>query len=296
MNRPVPCTLALAALLSVAHGEGRADTPPSAHPAAAAGPGAGAPDANPRVPSPVAPAEVPSCALASVLVTVDGSTGSGTVIDPRGYVLTNFHVVAPVLAEGFDGPRVRGGHHARIQVPDRQSLVASATHEVELVATSRTLDLAVLRVVTPPSTPFVSMALAPTGVAQTGDTVTVLGYPFGHPTLTVLRGAVTSHRERGEAIEWLTIDAPFNPGNSGGSVVDAACRLVAVPTQVFRGGISPVSMARPLDPRVRTFVSEAVVRASASSSPPTPPAFDRDRPTPPKARTPGAPARRGGRR
>lgn len=211
------------------------------------------------------PATVPSCTRGAVLVTVDGGTGSGTMIDPRGYVLTNHHVVAPILVPGFVAPSVRGGAHLRIQVPDARTLEATVAYEAEIVAADQALDLAVIHVTgrageAPRSDlVFDAIPLADGDALPTGTRVGVFGYPFGHRILTVLAGTVTGRREQTDgAVDWLTIDAPFNPGNSGGSVVDEGCRLVGIPTQVYRGGLNPVNMARPIEARVRSYVAHAV--------------------------------------
>lgn len=211
----------------------------------------------------------PSCVHAAVLVTVDGATGSGTMIDARGYVLTNHHVVAPVLAPGFDGPSVRARAHLRVQVPVGSSLDATDVYEAEIVASDVTLDLALVRITGRPGEAprndlhFDAIALANSDALPTGTAVRVLGYPFGHRILTVIDGTITGRREQTDGtVEWVTTNASFNPGNSGGTLVDAACQLVGVPTLVFRGGLSPVNLARPIDARVRAYVEGA--RADAS--------------------------------
>lgn len=229
--------------------------------------------AQPAAPSaqPAAPAETsipptdPRCARAAVLVTVDGGTGSGTMIDSRGFVLTNHHVVAPVLVPGFDGPSVRGDAHLRVQVPGSASLEATEVYEAEIVAADASLDLALVRITGRVGATereelrFDALPLAAGEALPIGSRIGVLGYPFGHRILTVLTGTVTGRREQTDGtVEWMTTDAPFNPGNSGGSVVDDRCRLVGIPTQVYRGGLNPVSMARPVDARLRAYVEQAV--------------------------------------
>lgn len=218
--------------------------------------------------SPVLPTDT-RCARAAVLVTVDGGTGSGTMIDARGFVLTNHHVVAPVLVPGFDGPSVRAGAHLRVQVPGAQSLEATDVYEAEIVAADADLDLALVRITgrvgeaSRNDLRFDALAIALGEALPIGSRIGVLGYPFGHRILTVLTGTITGRREQTDGtVEWMTTDAPFNPGNSGGSVVDDQCRLVGIPTQVYRGGLNPVSMARPVDARLRAYVETAVREAA----------------------------------
>lgn len=215
-------------------------------------------------PAPVLPTDA-HCARAAVLVTVDGGTGSGTMIDARGFVLTNHHVVAPVLIPGFAGPSVRGGAHLRVQVPAEHSLEATDVYEAEIVAADPVIDLALVRITgrvgeaARNDLRFEAIPIADGEALAIGSHVGVLGYPFGHRILTVLSGMITGRREQTDGtVEWVTTDAPFNPGNSGGSVVDDRCRLVGIPTQVYRGGLNPVSMARPVDARVRTYVEGAI--------------------------------------
>lgn len=249
---------------------------------------------------------VPSCSRGAVLVTVDGGTGSGTMIDARGYVLTNHHVVAPILVPGFVGPSVRGGAHLRVQIPDARSLEALDAYEAEIVADDPELDLALIHVVGRPGEPrrtdlrFEAIPIADGDALPTGTQVTVLGYPFGHRILTVLSGSVSGRREQSDgSVDWLTIDAPFNPGNSGGTVVDATCHVVGIPTQVFRGGLNPVNMARPMDARVRHFVEDALspghaARETAAASPGFGDGVPASTAKPPTAAT--TPPRRRGRR
>ena len=212
---------------------------------------------------PGTPTELP-CARSAVLVTVDGGTGSGTMIDTRGYVLTNHHVVAPVLVPGFDGPNLRARAHVRIQIPGVGTLDASEVYDAEIIAADAEIDLALIRITGHAGEAprddlrFDAVLLADGDALGTGTSVRVLGYPFGHRTLTILSGTITGRREQTDGtVEWMTTDAPFNPGNSGGTVVDSQCRLVGVPTQVYRGGLNPVNMARPIDARVRAYVDSA---------------------------------------
>lgn len=249
------------------------------------------------LPAAVARAE---CFRASVLVTVDGGTGSGTVVDPRGYVLTNHHVIAPVLAEGFDGPSVRDGLNVRVLLPDRTSREALELYEAEIVADDREHDFAFLRITHDATgaavtgSPFTAIGVADGAGLETGTVLHTLGYPFGVRILTVLTGAVTGRRVEADVVEWLTIDAPFNPGNSGGSLVTDRCELVGIPTQVYRGGLNPVSMARPVDSRMRSFLRDATAAAAARGSSPARPA-DLDAPSGATAKPPtrGGHGRRG---
>lgn len=238
---------------------------------------------------------LPTCARAAVLVTVDGGTGSGTMIDPRGLVLTNHHVVAPVLVPGFEAPIVRGGAHVRVLVPDARTLDATSAFEATILDSDPELDLALLRITTTDAPTFDAIPIADGDALSIGESVQVLGYPFGHRILTVLSGRVTGRRQQTDGqVDWLTVDAPFNPGNSGGTVVDARCRLVGVPTQVYRGGLNPVNMARPVDARLRSWVESTLGRSTTPSAAPI--EFGDDAPAagtkPPAARTSRRRARR----
>jgi S1-C subfamily serine protease len=147
--------------------------------------------------------------------------GSGFVIDRRGDILTNDHVVAGAknIRVGFSG---------------------GASYPARVVGSDASTDLAVVRVGAPAS------ALHPlsfdTAKAQVGDPVYAIGNPFGLDR-TMTAGIVSATGRNIQALNDLTIpdviqtDAPINHGNSGGPLLDRAGRVIGVNSQIQGGTV-----------------------------------------------------------
>ena len=199
--------------------------------------------------------------LATVLViALDASGdemngGSGSVVNPRGYILTNFHVV-----EGGD-TLVIGVNTADQNEPPQ------ATYLAEIVDWDADLDLALLQVVSredggalPVSLDLPAVPLGDSDTLHIGDAITILGFPdVGGATVTLSRGAVAGfHPDGGIARGWIKTDAEISPGNSGGVAINEAGKLIGVPTFVSAeartlgriGGLRPISLAWPLLSRI----------------------------------------------
>ncbi len=172
--------------------------------------------------------------------------GSGVIISPEGYILTNNHVV-----EGAD----------EIQVILNDSRSARA----KLIGTDPESDLAVLRI-TLDKLPVIT--LGNSDQIQVGDQVLAIGNPFGVGQ-TVTSGIVSALGRNQLGINtfenFIQTDAAINPGNSGGALVDTQGNLVGINTAIYsRSGGSmgigfaiPVSTARLV---LDGIVKEGVVR------------------------------------
>ncbi len=164
--------------------------------------------------------------------------GSGVIVRPEGYILTNNHVVEGAVelnVELADGRKVRG----------------------EIVGTDPQTDLAVIKIELP------GLKAAPIGSSdeiQVGDWVVAIGSPFGLDQ-TVTSGIISGKNRRqgiiadGNGLEdFLQTDAAINPGNSGGPLVNLRGELVGINTAILsRSGASagigfaiPVSIAEPV--------------------------------------------------
>ncbi|MBP2370813.1 trypsin-like peptidase domain-containing protein [Pseudonocardia parietis] len=171
---------------------------------------------------------LPSVVSLEVTVGNQAGNGSGVVIDPGGYVLTNDHVVAPAT-----GP---GQGTVEAVFADGSRLPAT------VVGTDPMTDLAVVKV--PVANPTVA-AIGRSSELAVGDAVIAIGSPFGLAG-TVTTGIVSAvdrpvrldpEGSAGDAvIDAVQTDAAINPGNSGGPLVDATGAVVGINTAIRSAG------------------------------------------------------------
>jgi len=156
-------------------------------------------------------------------------SGSGTFISPDGLILTNAHVVDDRFDE-YDSLAV--ATTVATDEPPELGYLA------EIAAVDYALDLAVVRVTSDldgneVTEEFPFVALGDSENVEIGDNIRILGYPgIGGDTITFTNGVVsgfTSERSVGGRA-WIKTDATIAGGNSGGLAVDAAGRLIGVPT------------------------------------------------------------------
>jgi len=164
--------------------------------------------------------------------------GSGFVIDNKGHILTNYHVV-----EGAD--------KININLPDGRSFTGTVKG-----ADPRS-DLAVVKI---DAKNLKVAELGDSDFAQTGEWVVALGNPFGHilqsPEPTVTVGVISAlHRrlpaaggERGY-LDMIQTDAAINPGNSGGPLCDLNGKVIGINVAIFStsGGYQGVGFAIPIN-------------------------------------------------
>ncbi len=156
---------------------------------------------------------------AVVNISVRGqSTGSGVVIDKaRGLLVTNLHVIedgGPIVATTTDGRR-------RVAVP---------------VTVDRAADIAILRVA---ANGLVAAKLGDSSKLRVGDFVIAIGNPFGLGQ-TATSGIVGGLGRSGLGVlgreNFIQTDAPVNPGNSGGPLVNLKGRVVGINTAIIGPG------------------------------------------------------------
>jgi serine protease Do len=156
--------------------------------------------------------------------------GTGIVLDPRGYVLTNFHVVDEV-------------NSLRIRLHDGTSLGA------RVLATDKEADLALIKI-DPPS-PLPVMPFGTSSDLMIGEPVIAIGNAFGYEhTVTFGRVSykgrdVTLNKEMGYK-GLIQTSAAINPGNSGGPLLNVLGELVGVNVAI-RAGAQNIGFALPVD-------------------------------------------------
>jgi serine protease Do len=200
---------------------------------------------------------------AAVKITAEGpggpvSSGSGSIIDPRGYILTNFHVVGhtrPGMAA--PGTLINPGNTVRISMVESAREAAEERYVGRVVRADTRLDLALVRIVSEAggqpvaeSRRFPSVSMASTAHLRPGTRLFAFGFPLGVRTINVTSGEMSGfHMNSRDEVAWIRTDAEFNPGNSGGMLLDRQGRLVAVPTAVLsgQGTLEPIELARPVE-------------------------------------------------
>ena len=170
--------------------------------------------------------------------------GSGVIVSPEGYLLTNHHVVEDAT-------------DIEVQLADGRSTRAT------VVGTDPETDIAVLKIDLP-NLPAVT--LGDVRALQVGDAVLAIGNPF-NVGQTVTAGIVSAlDRTQAGASQFqnfIQTDAAINPGNSGGALVDANGHLVGINTAIFSrsGGSLGIGFAVPVD--TARQVMEALIKGGS---------------------------------
>jgi len=166
------------------------------------------------------------------------SLGSGFVISPDGYIVTNNHVVEDV-------------DKIEVAFKDGKELQA------EIIGRDPATDIALIKV--KPDKPLVALPLGDSSRLRPGDWVIAIGNPFGLEH-TVTAGIVSAlHRRNigaGRYDDFIQTDAAINPGNSGGPLIDLAGEVVGINTAINPrantiGFAVPVDMAKEVLPSLK---------------------------------------------
>ena len=165
--------------------------------------------------------------------------GSGFIVDPSGFIVTNNHVV-------------KNGKDIKVTLIDGTSLNA------KVVGTDSVADLAVLKV--DAGHPLPSVQFGDSAKTQVGDWVISVGNPFGLGG-TVTAGIISANgrdvpsEEHSAYVDYMQIDAPINQGNSGGPTFNENGQVVGINTAIYspNGGGSvgigfaiPSNIAKPI--------------------------------------------------
>lgn len=169
----------------------------------------------------------------------DGGSGSGSIIDKRGYILTNVHVIADAT---------------KIYV----SLFDGTQYEAEVVGTDLDSDLAVIKFTPPAGMELKTIAFGDSSSLKVGQRVIAIGNPFGlERTMTtgIVSGLGRPIQNSNNRIirDMIQTDAAINPGNSGGPLLDTNGKMIGINTMIqsSSGNSAGVGFAVPSTTAVR---------------------------------------------
>lgn len=162
---------------------------------------------------------------------VPRGVGSGFIISPDGYVMTNAHVVD-------------GADEVLVTLPDKREFKA------KLVGADKRTDVAVVKIEAPG---LPSVRIGDVNRLRVGEWVMAIGSPFGLEN-TVTAGIVSAkQRDTGDYLPFIQTDVAINPGNSGGPLINMRGEVVGINSQIYSrsGGFMGISFAIPMDEAIR---------------------------------------------
>ncbi|WP_319562386.1 trypsin-like peptidase domain-containing protein [Marispirochaeta sp.] len=167
-------------------------------------------------------------------VPSEGGTGSGSIIDRRGYILTNYHVVEKA-------------YKVHINLAD------GSQFEGEVIGKDPENDLAVVKF-DPESKDLVTVPFGDSSNLRVGQKVLAIGNPFGYDrTLTtgIVSGLGRPVRTSSNIVirDMIQTDASINPGNSGGPLLNAHGEMIGINTMIYSpsGGSVGIGFATPVN-------------------------------------------------
>ena len=157
--------------------------------------------------------------------------GSGFLLSPDGYVMTNAHVV-----EGAD--------EVIVTLTDKREFKA------KIIGSDKRTDVAVVKI---DATGLPAVKVGDVGRLKAGEWVMAIGSPFGLEN-TVTAGIVSAkQRDTGDYLPFIQTDVAINPGNSGGPLINMRGEVVGINSQIYSrsGGFMGISFAIPIDEAMR---------------------------------------------
>ncbi|MDI3383008.1 DegQ family serine endoprotease [Xenophilus aerolatus] len=157
--------------------------------------------------------------------------GSGFILTPDGYVMTNAHVV-------------EDASEVLVTLPDKREFKA------KIVGADKRTDVAVVKI---EATGLPAVKVGDISRLRVGEWVMAIGSPFGLEN-TVTAGIVSAkQRDTGDYLPFIQTDVAINPGNSGGPLINMRGEVVGINSQIYSrsGGFMGISFSIPIDEAIR---------------------------------------------
>ncbi len=158
--------------------------------------------------------------------------GSGFIVSPDGYIMTNAHVV-------------HGADEIMVTLTDKREFKA------KLIGADKRTDVALVKIDAKQALPAVH--IGDSSKVKVGEWVVAIGSPFGLEN-TVTAGIVSAKgRDTGDYTPFIQTDVAVNPGNSGGPLIDMRGHVIGINSQIYSrtGGFMGISFAIPIDEAMR---------------------------------------------
>lgn len=168
--------------------------------------------------------------------------GSGVIVDPDGYIVTNAHVVENATRIEVELQFAATGGDPGKSILKRRGRTLGA----QIVAVDQETDIAVLKI---DAKALPALAFGDSDTLRPGQLVLALGSPLGLSSSVTMGvvSAVARQLAPEDPMIYIQTDAPINPGNSGGALVDTEGRLVGINTMILTqsGGNEGIGFAAP---------------------------------------------------
>ena len=188
----------------------------------------------------------------TALVGREQAIGSGVIVDPDGYIITNAHVVEGAQRIHVALPMPMADSPDQIAPIGKQRIV-----EARLIGMHKESDLALLKV---DLTGLPTLTLGSRQPVHQGELVFAIGSPEGLQN-SVTMGVVSSvgrQADPSRAMVYIQTDAPINPGNSGGPLVDSDGYVIGINTFILSEGGGSEGLGFAIPARIVDFVYQSL--------------------------------------
>jgi serine protease Do len=162
---------------------------------------------------------------AVIKVSTPGGLGSGVIVSPEGYAITNAHVVQGELT-------IR----ATVWFPQADgTLKRTVIEDVEIIAVNNHVDLALVKIAHPDGEAFQTAPLERADAIEIGQAVFAIGNPLGLER-SLSQGVISTKGRSFGGLAYIQTDAAINPGNSGGPLFNTRGEVVGITNMGILGG------------------------------------------------------------